>query len=172
MSRTKITWESVIRLTSAIIILLGVLLTPIWGPLLGHRNNQSQVAECEAGDGSSFLCLRDLFDDIESRPLAQQAITAKQYCGVRIVKEPLWLYDISEEPDTGVFHLTLSMDSKLNGSNAPKRMVVCTISRALYPALIGARKGLKIHVSGKVREVESQQIYLTGVSLIFLDEDT
>jgi hypothetical protein len=144
-----------------------ILTTPIWGPLLSHENNKPPVARCEADDGSSLLRLQDMCNDIDSRPLAQRAMTAKQYCGVRIVREPLWLHDITEDPDTGVFRLTLSMDVKRHEPSPPCRTVVCAVARTSYPALIGARKGLKFYVSGNILEVRDQQIELTCVSFVF-----
>jgi hypothetical protein len=169
------TRESRVRLATAMIALVSALLAlgaafltaPVQGLLPGRHDEQSVGVGRASGDNSSIRTLQDVLNDINSRPLIQQAMTAKQYAGLRITGETLWLHNITEESDNDTFHLTLLMDANQHGPDLSSGRVVCAVARSSYPALIGARKGLRLYVSGKIHEVKGQQVELTCVSLAF-----
>jgi len=169
------THELRLRLATAIIALIGALLTLavafsvaiVRGCNAGSQVEKSTVAGCASDDRNFVRTLQDVLDDIDSRPLAQQAITARQYAGLRITREPLWLHNITEESDNKTFHLTLLTGADQHGPDLPRGRVVCAVERSSYPALIGARKGLKLYVSVTIREFKDRQIELTCVSLAF-----
>jgi hypothetical protein len=165
MGSTNTVWEHIIQLAGAVISLVGVSLTLLRRLLLGRQKDGSPVAGHCAGN--TILTPRAIFEDIDSRPLAQRRVTATQYRGTNIMREPLWLYDVAEDPDAGAFRLALAADAKYRGPGKPRRTVVCAVARTSYPELIGAKKGLKIYVSGKVQEVDDQQMALADASLVF-----
>ena len=171
MGKTKTQCGPILQLMAAVLILLGALLTtPVWDDLGGHAGGERPQPEDER-DGSraqsSPLTLRDTCRDIDSRPLAQRNLSARQYCGVKVTGEPLWLEDIAEDPEAGVFRLFMTVEAKREDPYSAHWIIACDVDRILYPELIGAREGLGLYVSGEIQAIERHCIELTNVSLVF-----
>lgn len=113
------------------------------------------------------LSLKEICQDIDSRPLLQREETAKRYIGIKIERERLKLFDIHEYPEDGTFGLTMILPEESNESYLTGRKIFCTVETEKYPQLNAAKKGLELYVSGQIKDAGSTYIKLSHVSLNF-----
>lgn len=117
------------------------------------------------------LSLRNICRDIDSRPLALQAETEKQYLGLRIKRERLKVLEVEINPgDESIYNLGLTIPDQPTFPNS-KWIILCTISKDLYPQLRGAREGMEFYLSGEIettfRRDRVPYICLSNVTLEF-----
>jgi hypothetical protein len=151
-----------------LVAISAVLTTPIWNLVVDYVRATPSSTGGQRRDGKPILStLRDIFDDIDSRPLVQQDMTAKQYLGIKVEEESLCLLDVISDDKTKAITLMMAIDGERPGSHMYARTVVCSVSEAAHPKLRGARRGLRLLVSGEIEAAKRGCIQLTNVSLGF-----
>lgn len=157
-----------ITLVAAIITLVGAILTsPLWSPLINKICGDSGEIKKISTESKLPLSLKEICQDIDSRPLLQREETAKRYIGIKIERERLKLFDIHEYPEDGTFGLTMILPEESNESYLTGRKIFCTVEIEQYPQLNTAKKGLELYVSGQIKDAGSTYIKLSDVSLKF-----
>jgi len=113
--------------------------------------------------------LREICEDIDSRPLLQQEATAKNYIGIKIEREQLKLFHIFEYTEDETFQLSMILPDQSDVSPLviTGRKILCAVNKAQYPELVGAKKDLLLLVSGQIEDAGSNYIQLSDVSLSF-----
>ncbi len=117
------------------------------------------------------VSLKEICKDIDSRPLAQQSETEKQYLGLRIKREPLKVLDVEINPgDESIYNLILTFPDQPTFPNSKWR-ILCTVSKDQYPQLRIAREGMEFYVSAEIemmfRKDTVPYIDLSNVTLEF-----
>ncbi len=113
------------------------------------------------------VSLKEICKDIDSRPLAQQSDTAKQYVGIRIQEERLKLLDISKIPEGDIYLLSMVFPDQSDTSYSTGRRIICDIPKEQHPELNLAKQGVEIYISGQIKEAGAKYIELSDVSLKF-----
>lgn len=111
--------------------------------------NKGASEEKQPHEKKLKVTLKGICNDIDSRPLAQQKETAKQYYGMKIERELLRVDKI--EPihgDESIYNLSLIFPDEQN-SNDSKRTILCQVHQNLYPRLQFATKETEFYVSGE-----------------------
>jgi len=146
-----------------------LLLVSIGGWLITLHVNKSQTDSGEAkpilSEHKLLLSLRALCQDIDSRPLLQREETAKRYVGMRIKRESLSLFDISEEDENFLILMVFPGESYVPFSAAWG--VSFRIKVNDYPELASAKQGVRLYVSGRIQDIGERFIHLSNVSLSF-----
>ena len=116
------------------------------------------------------VSLKEICKDIDSRPLAQQAETAKQYIGIMVKRECLKVLEVEINPgDDSIYNLDLTFPDQSTSLNR-KRIIRCSVSKDQYPRLRIAREGIELYVSGEIEwfwRVDESYIALSNVTLEF-----
>lgn len=152
----------VVPLSAALIVAI-----PAWIALF-HKDST------ESGDGGTISAqnklptsLREICQDIDSRPLVQRDVTAKQYIGISIENERLTLYDARILGTEQNFHLTMMLPEEAAGQYVIGRVIICNIEKEKYSKLVTAKRGLEIYISGRIEYIGPTYIKLSEVSLRF-----
>lgn len=158
------------RTIQAALISAGVLLlVSIGGWLIMLYANRPHTDTPEAKlllrEDKRQLSLREVCQDIDTRPLLQREETAKRYVGMRIKREPLSLYYISEEDES--FQMLMVFPGDLYVPFRGGWGVSFSIKRNDYPELTGAKQGLIAYVSGIIEDAGEHYVQLSDVSLGF-----
>jgi len=111
--------------------------------------------------------LKEICQDIASRPLVQQKEPAKRYIGIEIQREHLRLFHVTEDVDKGAFTLTLTLPGQMDVSYLTGRKMYCTVKRDKYPQLNAAKKGDSLYVSGRIEDAGESYIHLSDASVSF-----
>lgn len=157
-----------ITLYAAIITLVGAILTsPLWRPVIEKWIGEPNMTKKISSEKKLLYSLKEICQDIDSRPLVQRVETAKRYIGIKIERERLKLFDIHEYPEDGTFGLTMTLPDEIDESYLTGRKIFCTVERNQYPELNAAKKGLQLYVSGQIKDAGSSYIRLSDVSLSF-----
>jgi len=117
------------------------------------------------------VSLKEICKDIDSRPLAQQDETEKQYWGLRIKRERLKVLEVEINPgDESIYNLMLTFPDQPTFSNSKWR-ILGTVPKEQYPQLLIAREGTKLYLSGEIettfRRFEVSYIDLSNIILEF-----
>ena len=117
------------------------------------------------------ITLKKICEDIDSRPLAQQAVTEKQYLGLRIKRERLKVLEVEINPgDESIYNLVLTFPDQPTIPNS-KWIILGTVSKDLYPQLRIAREGMEFYLSGEIeytfRRDRVPYIDLSNITLEF-----
>lgn len=158
---------SYLGLIILIIALVAFYTRSLWLPLIDRLARDSGEIEEITTKNKLLLSLKDICQDIDSRPLVQKEETAKRYVGIRVKNERLTLYDIRESGIEQNFHLTMFLPDEAAGQYVIGRAIICTVEKEKYPELIAAKQGLDIYVSGRIEYFGSTYIRLSEVSLRF-----
>ncbi len=152
----------VVPLAAALIVAI-----PAWIALF-HKDST------ESGDGGTISAqnklptsLREICQDIDSRPLVQREVTAKQYIGISIENERLTLYDARILGTEQNFHLTMMLPEEAAGQYVIGRVIIFNIEKEKYSKLVTAKRGLEIYISGRIEYIGPTYIKLSEVSLRF-----
>ena len=95
--------------------------------------------------------LKAICEDIDSRPLAQQAEAEKQYLGMKIKRECLKVLEINSL-DEDRYNLTLTLPDRPNLPSS-KWMILCDVSKDKYPELRVAKGGVVFYLNGEIKEM-------------------
>ena len=117
------------------------------------------------------LSLRNICKDIDSRPLALQDETAKQYFGMMIKRERLKVLEVEINPgDESIYNLVLTFPDQPTFPNS-KWIILGTVSKDQYPQLRIAREGMEFYLSGEIewtfRRDRVPYIDLSNITLEF-----
>jgi len=155
-------------LAAAVITLVGAILTsPLWRPLIEKWTVDTNVTKKISREKKLLNSLKEICQDIDSRPLLQQDLTAKQYIGIKVENERLKLFQVEQYADEGTFGLTMIFPEELDESYLTGRKFFCTVQMDQYPELNAAKRGLEFYLSGQIKEAGSSYINLSDVSLKF-----
>ena len=109
--------------------------------------------------------LKDVCEDIDSRPLLQREETAKHYEGLRVKRELLSLLEIIDE-DKG-YTLLMIFPGEFYVPFSGGWGISCEVKRDAYPELVGAKHGLQLHVTGVIQAITGRDITLANTSIEF-----
>jgi len=107
----------------------------------------------QSNENKLQVTLRAICDDIDSRPLAQQDETAKKYVDMKmkIKRDRLRVHRVEvNQGDSSIYDLEFIFPDEPD-SPSIKWMILCTVSKNIYPQLSFARKGNNVYVSGEVQ---------------------
>ena len=96
---------------------------PTWIGLFGGDSGRSRDSGEVSTKNRVARSLKEICEDIDSRPLLQQEATAKNYIGIRIQREQVKLLHIQEYTEDGTFQLTMILPDQSDVSY----LVVCNI---------------------------------------------
>jgi len=144
-----------------------IVAIPAWIALFHKDSTESVDGGTTSAQNKLPTSLREICQDIDSRPLVQRDETAKRYIGIKIERERLKLFDIHEYPEDGTFGLIMTLPDKIDESYLTGRKIFFTVERNQYPELNAAKKGLQLYVSGQIKDARSSYIRLSDVSLSF-----
>ncbi|MGB2863045.1 MAG: hypothetical protein WBC05_06945 [Sedimentisphaerales bacterium] len=157
-----------IPVVTAILFVFGaVLTTPLWELVVGKVKDNTMSDAKPSSDKRLFISLKDIFDDINGRPILQQEATAEFYVGMKVERERVYLLNAYNNVEDRTFSLTMTLHQKPNQLYVPKRTVSCTVSKADQPELNGAKCGLGFYISGRIKHAESLHIQLSDAKLDF-----
>ena len=146
-----------------------LLLVSIVGWLITLRINKSisdqDQVKSTFSEHKTLLSLREICQDIESRPVLQMEQTSKGYIGMPVKRELLILVDITPKEETFLMLMAFSGDLHKRVSTAWS--VSFIVQRNKYPELAGAKQGLQLYVSGRIENARAWHIDLSNVSLSF-----
>ncbi|MBL7106542.1 MAG: hypothetical protein ISS77_02905 [Phycisphaerae bacterium] len=166
---------------AAIATILAVLFGDnIWGRISKEfKSNKPAIKQIESPktetkqitENKLYLSLRNICRDIDSRPLAQQAVTEKQYLGLKIKRERLKVLEVEINPgDESIYNLVLTFPDQPTFPNS-KWIILGTVSKDQYPQLRIAREGMEFYLSGEIeytfRRDRVPYIDLSNITLEF-----
>lgn len=153
-----------ITLYAAIITLVGAISTsPLWRPIVEKWTGESSGIKKIPTEKKLHISLKEICEDIDSRPLLQKEQTAKSYVGMPVKRESLSLFEITPEEESFLMLMVFPGESYrpfLGGWGVSFR-----IKKNDYPELAGAKKGLQLYVSGLIEDAGKRYIHLSDVSL-------
>lgn len=161
-------WVSRISYLGLIMVILLVIAfstRSFWLPLIGKLPSDSDELKESAVESKLPLSLKEIREDIDSRPLVQKEETAQRYVGISIEREPLRLFNIVEEDEA--FLLMTVFPDQPDITFLTGWRISCRVKRSEYPELIGAKQGLTVYVSGIIQDAGTLYVHLSDVSLAF-----
>jgi hypothetical protein len=147
---------------------VGYYTRTLWAPLINRIRSNSNVMKESAAQNKLSTTLREICQDIDSRPLLQREGTAKQYIGISVENERLILYDARETGNEQKFSIIMIIPKQANRQYVTGRYISFIVDKEKYPELVAAKQGLEIYVSGRIEYAGvNPYIRLSEVSLRF-----
>jgi len=138
-----------------------------WLPLIDRVTRDSGDIEEISAKSKLFLSLKDICQDIDSRPLLQQELTAKQYTGIKIENEHLILVHARESSIEETISLMMIRPEQLHDGDITGRYIRFNVDKEKYPELVAAKQGTEFRISGRISNISNVLIDLSDVSLSF-----
>jgi len=127
----------------------------------------SRKIETIPSENKLSLSLKEICQDIDSRPLLQQEVTAKQYIGITVENEHLILVHANESSSEKTISLMMIRPEQVQGGNIIGRYMRFKVDKEKYPELVASKKGTEFRISGRISNISNVFIDLSEVSLSF-----
>ncbi len=149
---------------AAVLLLVSII---GWLIILYINKPKADSGEIETipSENKLSLSLKELCQDIDSRPPMQREDTAKTYIGIRVENERLILFDAQKIGIDQDFRLTMMLPEEWSGQHVIGRYIIFSVKKEKYPELVAAKEGLDIYVSGRIEYIGPTYINLSEVLL-------
>jgi len=150
-----------------IIILLAAFYTrSLWLPLVRTTGKKTTAdVESTPEDKKLLRSLKEICQDIDSRPLVQQEDTVGHYVGMVIEEEPLQLFEIIKDAESSKANLLLLFPGESFQIGPIGWKISVDVDSNRYPFLKTAKRGVQLRVSGRIEHASIGVIELSDASV-------
>jgi len=150
----------------AVGLLLAIAARSLWLPLVRTTVKKTTAAFESAPEDKKLLrSLKEICEDIDSRPLLQPEDTAGHYVGMVIEKEPLQLHEIIKDAESSKANLLLLFPGESFQLGPTGWKISLDVDSSLYPFLNTAKRGVQLIVSGRIELASPGVIELSDASV-------